>query len=139
MEISSQTGNVHEGKSMSSETVRLDEESPSFQTENLSEVEKQRLTLFHSLFVNKNSLTIPTSWNRRQVDKNDSILGIELTQIISQKVDNRILFVSSKKLIVFEELRVQAEVVDIPVELEQIDFIGTHVSAAEEIENNKNF
>ena len=114
-EKSSQTGNVHEEKSTSSE--------------------KQRLTLFHSLFVNKNSLTIPTSWNRRQTDKNDSILGIELTQITSRKVNNRILFVSSKKLIVFEDLRVQAEVMDIPVELEQIGFTGSHVSSAEEIEN----
>ena len=130
-----QTGNVHEEKSTSSETVRLDEEDPSFQTENLSEVEKQRLTLFHSLFDNKNSLTIPTSWNRRQTDKNDSILGIELTQIISRKVDNKILFVSSKKLIVFEDLRVQAEVMAIPAELKQIGFTGTHVSSAEEIEN----
>ena len=82
-------------------------------------------------------MTIPTSWNRRQADKNDStcISGIELTQIISRKVDNRILFVSSKKLFVFEDLRVQAEVMDIPVELEQIGFTGTHVSSAEEIEN----
>ncbi|XP_043472994.1 uncharacterized protein LOC122505444 [Leptopilina heterotoma] len=98
------------------------------------ESKEEREALFKLLFQNKDSLLLPVSWNRRQSNDGD-FEAIELTRVITRRVANKLLFVPSKQIIIYQDLRVEIKIMGNNLDLNSIGFEKECVSSTEDIEN----
>lgn len=86
------------------------------------------------MYEGKENIKTPIPWYQRKNNYGD-IPVLEFSQTTSKKVNESIKFVSSKKLLVYEDIQICAEVIGIRWDLEKIYFTGNHVSSVEELEN----
>lgn len=95
------------------------------------EQRRERLSLFCQIFNRDLKLPLPTPWSRQTTHGDTPI--IELAQISNRLVGEEMKLVSSKKLLIFDDLKVKVEVMGRTLRLETISFSGSFVSSIEEL------
>lgn len=132
-EIPKDSENPSTSNNIQNEILENEEENqiPAEDEQNRNQEEFE--ALFDFIFNDKNSLLIPISWNRRQSNEGD-FSAIELSKVTTRRIDNKLLFVSSKQIIVHQDLHVEIKVMGINVDLNSIGFENRYVSSTEEIE-----
>lgn len=94
--------------------------------------ETERLNLFNSLFLEKDSIKMSLPWIRRQTYK--YVPCIELSQCQSRFFKGRMKFVTTKQITVSSYMRIGAEVLGIPLPLVKLGLAEDYISSLSELD-----